>query len=121
MTSSPVQRLTLGRFACSCPPAILATSSSLRNATPPKLTFALNRSPLALYPALALHLATSRHSTFAINTFSIHFTSFAFLPLLCAAQSKGQFAEPGNILNIASLSGITAHSQKGQFNYNSSK
>ncbi|WOO78420.1 3-oxoacyl-[acyl-carrier-protein] reductase FabG [Vanrija pseudolonga] len=54
-----------------------------------------------------------------INTASYYFTSAAFLPLLGAAAQH--FAEPGNIVNIASMSGITKTSQKGQFNYNASK
>ncbi|MGO7668252.1 hypothetical protein ACC697_39010, partial [Rhizobium ruizarguesonis] len=49
------------------------------------------------------------------------FTSFAFLPLLAAAKSVGGFAEPGNIINISSMSGVTITSQRGQFNYNASK
>ena len=62
-----------------------------------------------------------RANTHRINTASYHFTTFAFLPFLCAAKSKGGFPEPGNVVNIASLSGITRTSQHGQFNYNSGK
>ncbi|ORX34304.1 hypothetical protein BD324DRAFT_643603 [Kockovaella imperatae] len=60
-------------------------------------------------------------NTHRINTASYHFTTFAFLPLLCAAKSKGGFREAGNVINVASLSGITRTSQHGQFNYNSGK
>ncbi|TXT13284.1 hypothetical protein VHUM_00651 [Vanrija humicola] len=60
-------------------------------------------------------------STYRINSASYYFTSFAFLPLLAAAKSKGGFAEPGNIINISSMSGVTITSQRGQFNYNASK
>lgn len=52
---------------------------------------------------------------------SVHFTTFAFLPLLAAAKEVGGAAEPGNVINIASISGITHTSQGGQFSYNSSK
>ena len=62
-----------------------------------------------------------RADTYQINCASYHFLSFAFLPLLAAAKTVGKFAEPGNIVNVASLSGITKTSQKGQFNYNASK
>ena len=58
---------------------------------------------------------------FKINTASYHFTAFAFLPLLCAAKSVGGFPEPGNIINLSSMSGITKTSQRGQFNYNCGK
>lgn len=57
--------------------------------------------------------------TYQINTASYYFTAWAFLPLLSAA--KADWGEPGNILNIASMSGITYTSQKGQFNYNAGK
>ncbi|WWD20007.1 hypothetical protein CI109_104480 [Kwoniella shandongensis] len=59
--------------------------------------------------------------TYRINTASYHFTSFAFLPLLAAAKTVGNYPEPGNIVNLASMSGITKTSQKGQFNYNAGK
>jgi NAD(P)-dependent dehydrogenase (short-subunit alcohol dehydrogenase family) len=59
--------------------------------------------------------------TYKINTASYHFTSFAFLPLLAAAKTVGGFPEPGNIINLSSMSGITKTSQRGQFNYNASK
>ena len=52
---------------------------------------------------------------------SYHFATFAFLPLLAAAKTVGQYPEPGNVVNMASLSGMTRTSQRGQFNYNSSK
>lgn len=55
-----------------------------------------------------------------INTASYYFTAAAFLPLLGKAAEHGA-GEPGNIVNIASMSGITKTSQKGQFNYNASK
>ncbi|ORX35108.1 hypothetical protein BD324DRAFT_633919 [Kockovaella imperatae] len=58
---------------------------------------------------------------YRINTASYHFTTFAFLPLLAAAKSVGCRSEPGNIINISSMSGITVTSQRGQFNYNASK
>ncbi|KAK8849386.1 hypothetical protein IAR55_004718 [Kwoniella newhampshirensis] len=58
---------------------------------------------------------------YRINTASYHFTTFAFLPLLAAAKTVGNYPEPGNIVNISSMSGITKTSQKGQFNYNASK
>ncbi|WOO77708.1 Rhamnolipids biosynthesis 3-oxoacyl-[acyl-carrier-protein] reductase [Vanrija pseudolonga] len=60
-------------------------------------------------------------STYRINSASYYFTSFAFLPLLAAAKSVGGFPEPGNIINISSMSGVTITSQRGQFNYNASK
>ncbi|KAL7423818.1 hypothetical protein Q5752_001402 [Cryptotrichosporon argae] len=59
-------------------------------------------------------------STYSINAASYYFTSWAFLPLLTAAKSHG-FPEPGNVVNIASMSGITQTSQRGQFNYNAAK
>ncbi|WWC58600.1 uncharacterized protein I303_101143 [Kwoniella dejecticola CBS 10117] len=58
---------------------------------------------------------------YRINTASYYFTSFAFLPLLAAAKTVGGYAEPGNILNLGSVSGITKTSQKGQFSYNANK
>jgi NAD(P)-dependent dehydrogenase (short-subunit alcohol dehydrogenase family) len=33
----------------------------------------------------------------------------------------GGYPEPGNVINIASMSGVTTTSQRGQFNYNSGK
>ncbi|TXT06400.1 uncharacterized protein COLE_05731 [Cutaneotrichosporon oleaginosum] len=51
---------------------------------------------------------------------SPYFTTAAFLPLLAAAKDHG-FAEPGNVIQIASLSGITRTSQRGQMPYNVSK
>ena len=62
-----------------------------------------------------------RLHTYQINCASYYFTTFAFLPLLAAAKTVGNYAEPGNIINIASISGITLTSQRGQFNYNASK
>jgi hypothetical protein len=62
-----------------------------------------------------------RMQTYQINCASYYFTSFAFLPLLAAAKTVGNYPEPGNIINIASVSGITYTSQRGQFNYNASK
>ncbi|GHJ86738.1 hypothetical protein NliqN6_3140 [Naganishia liquefaciens] len=59
--------------------------------------------------------------TYQINCASYYFTSFAFLPFLAAAKTVGNYSEPGNIINIASISGITYTSQRGQFNYNASK
>ncbi|EKD05522.1 hypothetical protein A1Q2_00283 [Trichosporon asahii var. asahii CBS 8904] len=56
-----------------------------------------------------------------INVTSVHFTTFAFLPLLAAAREVGGAPEPGNVINIASISGITYTSQGGQFSYNSTK
>ncbi|TYJ56365.1 hypothetical protein B9479_002913 [Cryptococcus floricola] len=56
-----------------------------------------------------------------INTASYYFTTFAFLPLLDAAQKVGKFPEPGNVLNLSSVSGICKTSQRGQFSYNSNK
>ncbi|ODN84509.1 hypothetical protein L202_00441 [Cryptococcus amylolentus CBS 6039] len=58
---------------------------------------------------------------YRINTASYYFTSFAFLPLLAAAKTVGGFSEPGNIVNLASMSGITKTSQRGQFSYNANK
>jgi NAD(P)-dependent dehydrogenase (short-subunit alcohol dehydrogenase family) len=57
---------------------------------------------------------------YKVNVASYYFTSAAFLPLLCAAKDNG-FSEPGSILNISSISGITKESQNGQFSYNASK
>lgn len=65
--------------------------------------------------------STNREETHRINTTSYHFLTFAFLPLLAAAKTIGGYAEPGNIVNIASLSGLCKTSQRGQFNYNSGK
>ncbi|KAE8538170.1 hypothetical protein D1P53_005508 [Cryptococcus gattii VGV] len=59
--------------------------------------------------------------TYKINTASYHFTAFAFLPLLAAAKTVGGSPEPGNIVNLSSMSGITKTSQRGQFNYNAGK
>ncbi|WWC73384.1 uncharacterized protein I206_107351 [Kwoniella pini CBS 10737] len=59
--------------------------------------------------------------TFKNNVASYHFTTFAFLPLLAAAKTIGGFSEPGNIVNLSSMSGITKTSQHGQFNYNAGK
>ncbi len=55
-----------------------------------------------------------------VNVASYYFCSAAFLPLLVAAKSHGYF-EPGSIINISSMSGITRESQNGQFCYNASK
>jgi len=63
----------------------------------------------------------NRITTYRINTASYHFTTFAFLPLLAAAKTVGGHSEPGNIINLASMSGLTVTSQRGQFNYNASK
>ncbi len=57
--------------------------------------------------------------TYRINTASYFFTTMALLPLLDAA--KARFPEPGNVINVSSMSGITKTSQRGQFNYNASK
>ncbi|RSH79180.1 uncharacterized protein EHS24_001219 [Apiotrichum porosum] len=59
-------------------------------------------------------------SEYDTHVTAVHFMTAAFLPLLAAATDHG-FPEPGNIVNIASLSGITRTSQRGQFNYNASK
>ncbi|ORY28964.1 hypothetical protein BCR39DRAFT_533360 [Naematelia encephala] len=56
-----------------------------------------------------------------INTAAPYFLTSALLPLLSAAQTVGNYPEPGNVVNVASLSGITRTSQRGQFSYNSSK
>jgi NAD(P)-dependent dehydrogenase (short-subunit alcohol dehydrogenase family) len=73
-----------------------------------------------LYPYIGTILII-RAETHAINTTSYHFLTFAFLPLLAAAKTVGNYEEPGNIVNIASLSGLCKTSQRGQFNYNSGK
>jgi NAD(P)-dependent dehydrogenase (short-subunit alcohol dehydrogenase family) len=70
--------------------------------------------------SLAVSL-TYRGQTYQINTASYHFTTFAFLPLLAAATDVGGFSEPGNVINLSSISGMTITSQRGQFNYNASK
>lgn len=44
----------------------------------------------------------------------------AFLPLLAAAE-QSVAREPGNVIMIASISGLIYTSQRGQFNYNCSK
>jgi NAD(P)-dependent dehydrogenase (short-subunit alcohol dehydrogenase family) len=62
-----------------------------------------------------------RNDTYTINTSSYFFTAFAFLPLLSAAKSKAGYPEPGNVVNLSSMSGITVTSQRGQFNYNAGK
>ncbi|WVQ97336.1 hypothetical protein IAU59_004447 [Kwoniella sp. CBS 9459] len=58
---------------------------------------------------------------YRINTASYYFTSFAFLPLLAAAKTVGNYPEAGNILNLGSVSGMTVTSQRGQFSYNANK
>jgi len=60
-------------------------------------------------------------SIYEVNVASYYFTSAAFLPLLCAARDTSNYPEPGSILNISSISGITKESQNGQFSYNASK
>ena len=62
-----------------------------------------------------------RNDTYTINTSSYFFTAFAFLPLLSAAKSKAGYPEPGNVVILSSMSGITVTSQRGQFNYNAGK
>ncbi|KAI9705791.1 MAG: hypothetical protein M1820_005039 [Bogoriella megaspora] len=57
---------------------------------------------------------------YKVNVASYYFCSVAFLPLLRAASEQG-FPEPGSIINISSMSGITKESQNGQFSYNASK
>jgi len=59
--------------------------------------------------------------TYQINTAAYFYSSVAFLPLLAAAKTVGGFPEPGNIVNIGSMSGLTTTSQRGQFEYNASK
>lgn len=66
-------------------------------------------------------LTLDRDETYRINTTSYYFTTFALLPLLAAAKMEGGAAEPGNVVNISSISGLTPTSQRGQFNYNASK
>lgn len=58
---------------------------------------------------------------YRINTASYYFTTWAFVPLLCAAKTVGGAKEVGNVLNVASISGITVTSQRGQMSYNASK
>ncbi|WVR05854.1 hypothetical protein IAU60_002880 [Kwoniella sp. DSM 27419] len=58
---------------------------------------------------------------YRINTASYYFTAFAFLPLLSAAKTVGNYPEPGNIVNLGSMSGRTVTSQRGQFSYNANK
>jgi NAD(P)-dependent dehydrogenase (short-subunit alcohol dehydrogenase family) len=65
------------------------------------------------------YMADGRLDTYRINTASYYFTTFALLPLLAAAGKGG--AQPGNVINISSISGVTKTSQRGQFNYNASK
>lgn len=60
-------------------------------------------------------------NAYRINTASYYFTTWAFVPLLCAAKTEGGAKEVGNVLNIASISGITRTSQRGQMSYNASK
>ncbi|KAG9010524.1 hypothetical protein FRB94_010290 [Tulasnella sp. JGI-2019a] len=78
--------------------------------------------------AEALSKEMYNHETFerwldcyAINTASYYFTTFALLPFLAAAKTVAGHSEPGNVVNIASMSGITRTSQRGQFSYNTSK
>ncbi|TIC60655.1 NAD(P)-binding protein [Wallemia mellicola] len=54
-----------------------------------------------------------------VNVAAVYFTSVAFIPLLIAAQKHRGVS--GNIINIASVSGITCSSQYGQFSYNANK
>ncbi|CAK9781630.1 NAD(P)-binding protein [Cutaneotrichosporon oleaginosum] len=58
---------------------------------------------------------------YRINTASYYFSTWAFVPLLCSAKTKGGAQEVGNVVNISSMSGITRTSQRGQFSYNCSK
>lgn len=58
---------------------------------------------------------------YQINCASYYFTTWAFIPLLAAAKTVGGADEPGNVLNIASISGLTVTSQRGQMSYNASK
>jgi NAD(P)-dependent dehydrogenase (short-subunit alcohol dehydrogenase family) len=51
--------------------------------------------------------------TYRINVSSYYFTASAFLPLLAKAQTLGGAPEPGNIINIASIS--DQHPPTGQF------
>lgn len=48
--------------------------------------------------------------TYTINTASYYFSTFAFLPLLCAAKATG---EAGNVILVSSMSGLTHTSQRG--------
>jgi NAD(P)-dependent dehydrogenase (short-subunit alcohol dehydrogenase family) len=64
--------------------------------------------------------ADSRTEVCSTHCASPYFTTAAFLPLLAAAKDH-DFPEPGNVIQIASLSGITRTSQRGQMAYNTSK
>lgn len=68
-----------------------------------------------------VHRVNDRNETYSINVTSVHFTTFALLPLLAAAKDVGGASEPGNVINISSISGLTHTAQGGQFSYNSSK
>lgn len=68
-----------------------------------------------------MYLLTARLETYRINTASYYFTALALLPLLARAKHVGGTSEPGNVINISSISGLTKTSQRGQFNYNASK
>ncbi|KZT39019.1 NAD(P)-binding protein [Sistotremastrum suecicum HHB10207 ss-3] len=54
-----------------------------------------------------------------LNTSAMYFVAAAFLPLL--VNAKDTHGNPGSILNISSMSGITKQSQGGQFSYNAAK
>ncbi|KZS94949.1 NAD(P)-binding protein [Sistotremastrum niveocremeum HHB9708] len=54
-----------------------------------------------------------------LNTSAMYFVAAAFLPLL--VRAKDTHGNPGSILNISSMSGITKQSQGGQFSYNAAK
>lgn len=50
-----------------------------------------------------------------------YFCTAAFLPLIDVARTASPQKQPGNIINISSLSGLTKWSQNGQFAYNCAK
>ncbi|KAJ5379863.1 uncharacterized protein N7496_002291 [Penicillium cataractarum] len=54
------------------------------------------------------------------NCTQVYFVTAAFMPLLARAKSSPAQV-PGNVINIASISGFTKWSQNSQYSYNSSK
>lgn len=51
-----------------------------------------------------------RLDMYRINVASYHFNTLAFLPFLAAAKTVGQFPEPGNVINVSSIGGISPSS-----------
>lgn len=63
---------------------------------------------------------TDFQAAYMSNCTQVYFVTAAFLPLLARAATTGGRA-PGNVINMASISGLTKWSQNGQYAYNCSK